>query len=183
MQQKLKERLVGASVISFFMVIFIPMILDGRSIDKHTIDIDDSPNAGVKLILPKLPAEQSVKEPTVDIKLPSQAKPEATISSPSEPKQPDDNKQQSVEQKNATSDSSKLFMIQIASFSELKKSQELTKKLKQAGYKAFMKSSKVAGKTFYRVRIGPESSRSNALLIRNQIKQKIGLNGILLPHP
>jgi cell division protein FtsN len=54
------------------------------------------------------------------------------------------------------------WRIQAASFSDLKSAQTLKNQLEQAGFKVSLAPHRVGGTTYYRVRVGPYSSKARA---------------------
>jgi len=72
------------------------------------------------------------------------------------------------------------FSVQIGFFENLKNAEALAGKMKQKGYKVFIKNEeKVSGKMSYRVLIGKFSSRNGALELSEVILHKEGIKPIL----
>jgi len=58
-----------------------------------------------------------------------------------------------------------------------------TKKLRKAGYPAFVEPLNKNGQTSYRVRVGPEIKRSEAELLLKKLKDNMEMEGILVSYP
>jgi cell division septation protein DedD len=75
------------------------------------------------------------------------------------------------------------FAIQLAAFSKLDDAAALRDKLRAAGFTAFTESVVTDKGTLTRVRVGPVVSRADADQLKAQVKAKLGLDGIVRPHP
>ena len=75
------------------------------------------------------------------------------------------------------------FAIQLAAFSKSDDANALRDKLRAAGFTAFTESVDTDKGTLTRVRVGPVASRAEADQLKAQVKAKLGLDGIVRPHP
>ena len=75
------------------------------------------------------------------------------------------------------------FAIQLAAFSKPEDATALRDKLRAAGFTAFTESVATDKGTLTRVRVGPVVSRVEADQLKAQVKAKLGLDGIVRPHP
>ena len=191
MDQTLKERLVGAVVLVIVAVIFIPMLLDETNDEKNEItgtiippkpesdfssriipledEVDD-----IKSITP-IEKDMVKEEPVENIK---EELPPSVIA---EKKTPD-----LVAKEEKLSDLNvglSAWVVQLGSFSSEANAQALNKKLRDAGYPAFVEPMKEKNAIAYRVRVGPELKRSDAQLIRDKIKKLMKLDGIVINYP
>ena len=75
------------------------------------------------------------------------------------------------------------WVVQLGAFDSQEKADQLMRRLKQAGFRAFMEP--VTGNTqaAYRVRVGPELLRSEADKLQRDIKAAMKLDGIVLDYP
>ena len=55
-----------------------------------------------------------------------------------------------------------MFAVQVASFAELANAEALQRRLRAAGYEAFLTAVRVSDQTFTRVAVGPYLSRQQA---------------------
>lgn len=75
------------------------------------------------------------------------------------------------------------FAVQLAAFSKPADATALRDRLRAAGFNAFSESVSTDHGTLTRVRAGPVQSRSEAEQLQAQIKSKLGLDGVIRPHP
>lgn len=75
------------------------------------------------------------------------------------------------------------FAVQLAAFSKPADAAALRDRLRAAGFNAFSESVSTDHGTLTRVRAGPVQSRPEAEQLQAQIKSKLGLDGVIRPHP
>jgi len=75
------------------------------------------------------------------------------------------------------------FAVQLAAFSKPADAAALRDRLRAAGFSAFSESVSTDHGTLTRVRAGPVQSRPEAEQLQSQIKSKLGLDGVIRPHP
>jgi len=76
------------------------------------------------------------------------------------------------------------WAVQVGVFSKREGADELTTRLRGAGFAAFVEPVKLAGgQTSHRVRVGPEVKRENAARIQADIKAKFKLDALVVSHP
>jgi cell division septation protein DedD len=75
------------------------------------------------------------------------------------------------------------FAVQLAAFSKPADATALRDKARAAGFSAFTESVVTDKGTLTRVRIGPVASRAEAEQLQGQVKAKLGVAGIVRPHP
>ena len=75
------------------------------------------------------------------------------------------------------------FAVQLAAFSKPDDAAALRDRLRAAGFSAFNESVSTDHGTLTRVRAGPVQSRPEAEQLQAQIKSKLGLDGVIRPHP
>jgi cell division septation protein DedD len=75
------------------------------------------------------------------------------------------------------------FAVQLAAFSKSEDANALRDKLRAAGFTAFTESVATDKGTLIRVRVGPVVTHTDADLLKAQVKAKLGLDGIVRPHP
>lgn len=64
------------------------------------------------------------------------------------------------------------WVVQVASLSERDKAISLRDELRRAGYKVFVETARIGGKDYFRVRIGPEASRSLAESLSQRLTEE-----------
>jgi cell division septation protein DedD len=75
------------------------------------------------------------------------------------------------------------FALQLAAFSKPADATALRDKLRAAGFSAFTESVATDKGALTRVRVGPVITRAEADQLKSQVKAKLGLDGIVRPHP
>jgi cell division septation protein DedD len=75
------------------------------------------------------------------------------------------------------------FAVQLAAFSKAADANALRDKLRGAGFSAFTESITTDKGTLTRVRVGPVLNRAEADQLKAQVKSKLGMDGIVRPHP
>jgi len=75
------------------------------------------------------------------------------------------------------------FALQLAAFSKPEDATALREKLRAAGFSAFTESVATDKGALTRVRVGPVITRAEADQLKSQVKAKLGLDGIVRPHP
>lgn len=75
------------------------------------------------------------------------------------------------------------FAVQLAAYSKAGDATALRDRLRAAGFSAFTESVATDKGTLTRVRVGPVANRSDAEQLQAQVKAKLGLGGIVRPHP
>jgi cell division septation protein DedD len=75
------------------------------------------------------------------------------------------------------------FAVQLAAFSKTADANALRDELRAAGFSAFTEAVNTDKGTLTRVRVGPVLNRAEADQLKAQVKSKVGLDGIVRPHP
>ena len=75
------------------------------------------------------------------------------------------------------------FALQLAAFSKPEDAAALRDKLRAAGFSAFTETVATDKGALTRVRVGPVITRAEADQLKSQVKAKLGLDGIVRPHP
>lgn len=75
------------------------------------------------------------------------------------------------------------FAVQLGAFSKAADANALRDKLRAGGFSAFVEQVKTDKGTLSRVRVGPVASRTDADKLKAQVAAKVGINGMVRPHP
>ncbi len=179
LDEKLKQRLVGAAVMVVLIVIFVPILVEDKGMlatDPESMKAPPWPEQRVPTFTPnadgsanKLPIPDLVKEPAERVVPPVVIKQEVKPSQPVAA---------STKQKRLSS-----WMVQVGSFSSKKNTDALVKKLRKNGLPAHYETVLVKGEKLYRVRIGPDLERTTAEKFIKQIKREFKLTGKLQAYP
>lgn len=196
MNEKLKQRLVGAVVLVSLAVIFIPMMLDGgerSGMPMFGSNIPDKPDYPFEpLDIPLRPVTTVAEERPVLIDKPEPAPVEDTATEEKPAggaDEPVTRRNESIPAKpeptpsTATVDSGQSsWVVQVGSFSQSTNALALRDKLRKKGFSAFVEKLKSDESTIYRVRIGPELKRENADKQMQQLQRVMGMKGIVMEH-
>ncbi len=160
MNQELKQRLVGAVVITALAAIFVPMLFDDP--------VDETGRKINELKIPELP---STLQRTHSLRLPESSsdildlplrKPLTTLNTDSE---------KSVDLKR--------WFLQVGVFSQKKNALTLQDKLRKQGFSAAIVKVATRKGMMYRVKVGPEMSKTKAEQIKDKLKQLNNLNSFI----
>jgi cell division septation protein DedD len=75
------------------------------------------------------------------------------------------------------------FAVQLAAYSKASEATALRDRLRATGFTAFTESVDTDKGALTRVRVGPVITRAEADQLRTQVKAKLGLDGVVRPHP
>lgn len=75
------------------------------------------------------------------------------------------------------------FAVQLGAFSNAADANAMRDKLRTGGFSAFVEQVKTDKGTLSRVRVGPVASRADADKLKAQVAAKVGINGMVRPHP
>lgn len=139
---------------------------------------------------PTLPAEPTPSEPQAGMPAPAPAPapkpapaPQPATAAPSGEASP---APQPAPEANSASTEAGLhaWVVQVGSFSEQDKATALRDRLRKQQYKAFVERFKTsAGKSMYRVRVGPVPERAEAESLQQKLQAQEKLKGFVTQHP
>jgi cell division septation protein DedD len=75
------------------------------------------------------------------------------------------------------------FAVQLVAVSSKADAEALRNKLRANGFDGFVDSVRSGGKRLWRVRAGPQTQRADAQRVQNQIKAKLGIDGVVVSVP
>ncbi|GAB3744040.1 SPOR domain-containing protein [Lysobacter olei] len=75
------------------------------------------------------------------------------------------------------------FAVQLGAFSNAAEATRLRDRARAAGFSAFVESVRTDKGALSRVRVGPVADRAAAERLQAQVASKLGVNGIVRPHP
>jgi len=200
MERALKERIIGAAILVLFVVLVVPIFLDGPP--KETEIVSE------RVLLPgqdtqttqTVVLDRNRTEPVPTASATSAAPQAAT----SKPDQPEAEKTQEVtavvekkpeptpkvaeqkpplEAKTPTATSATgMWAVQLGSFSNKENAEKLAADLRKQGYAAFLSQLTTDTGQLHRVRIGPQKDRESAEAMAGRLS-KVGHKGQVVPHP
>lgn len=194
-KQRLKQRIVGAVVLIGLGVIFIPMILSGGrdSMPLFGSNIPDKPRAVEILTSVEMPARPTVPEKQLTQRIPVNNDTSKKIAAPDvSGKDKSDSKsklapkvRESVAEKDQAEKATpaKAWVVQVGSFTKRDNAMNLRDKLRKKKYPAFVELVKNKNGQIYRVRVGPDVSRTQAEEQMHKLRDKMKIYGVVMRHP
>jgi DedD protein len=182
MDEKMKERLVGAAVVVALGVVFIPMLLDGppRAIrETRELALPGQDQVGLKQVTIDLgnpgssvprpdPIAPETKVPPMEAQVSAEAGQESKPQALS-PK-PDAGAAAAKVSAQAAQVEAGEWLVQVGSFSSRDNAERLAAQLKAQGFKASVSQFKEGGRTLHRVRVGPAQAREGAEALAQQLR-------------
>lgn len=130
---------------------------------------------------PPKPAPAKVEPPK-----PQPAKPAPEPAKPGTPKvatQPASPDKPAVAEPKAPAASSVGFAVQLGAFAQAGDATALRDRVRAAGFSAFVEQVRTDKGTLSRVRVGPVANRAEAEQIKAQVAARVGITGMVVPHP
>lgn len=184
MDERLKQRLVGATVLVALAVIFLPMLLDGP--DEYRFE---------KVEVPKAPAPPVVKRPDALVLTPKAdgsglepaVKPVLdTVKDDGkpidEPITPVRSEKDKVQTRTVNEPGMQTWVVQVGAFGQKNNALKLQQQLRDQKFPTFVEEVRVKGASSYRVRVGPLLNKDEAAKMRDQLHKKSKLNGIVMNY-
>ena len=75
------------------------------------------------------------------------------------------------------------FAVQLAAFTKASDAVALRDRARAAGFSAFTEAVNTDAGTLTRVRVGPVPTREQAEQLREQVRARLGADGVVRPHP
>ena len=191
MNQYLKQRLVGASVLVILGIIFLPMIMDkpvSREKEPDVTNIQIFPDEK-KQPVQTIPAEviSRYEESEVQQKLPEQAAQQKEVAKTEKARvenkpesKPESKPIEKPEKTDHQSEGSDHWAVQMGSFSSKENANRLVERLKSQKFPAYFEDVESNGKTVYRVRVGPFNSRSKTEEMKQKLDQEEKLKTLIV---
>ncbi|MGH8086998.1 MAG: SPOR domain-containing protein, partial [Stenotrophomonas sp.] len=134
-----------------------------------TVKTEALPPEPVAAAKPAPKPEAPKPEPKPEPK-PTPAKPEQTAAKP-------------VDVPATPAASSVGFAVQLGAFGQAAEANALRDKVRAAGFSAFVEQVRTDKGTLNRVRVGPVANRAEAENLKAQVASKVGVAGMVRPHP
>ncbi|BCG63710.1 MAG: DedD protein [Methyloprofundus sp.] len=155
MNEILKQRIVGATVITALAAIFVPMLFDNpvSDADNYTneLSLPTEPENNMQTLLETIPKSQ---QEVLSRPVPATVKIQSEMI------------KQSIKETDLKS-----WVIQVGSFSQKQNAQDFRDKLRKNNFTAYVDSiTNNKGTTLYRLRVGPEIDKKRALKAKQQLE-------------
>ena len=195
MNQQLKQRLVGATVLIVLGIIFLPMILDKPAPVKTKPDITNfelNPYKQNKVAQSKSPVRSIPPEVIARYEeMGNKQNPIASVPKTKNEVKPDQKPFKMAHLEPETrpkkspekTESEPKWAVQMGSFSNKENANRLVQRLKNQKYPAYYEDAVSAGKTIYRVRVGPFNSKAEIEKIKQKLDQKEKLKTLIVILP
>ncbi|MDH3756826.1 MAG: SPOR domain-containing protein [Gammaproteobacteria bacterium] len=198
MDRALKERIIGAAVLVVFVVLVVPVFLDGPP-DNGEIVSERVPLPGQAaegetrtVVLERdrdEPVPAAAVEPETRRPQPAQtgaaeqpeSKPEPDPAPETEP-QPAPAKPATQPAATAAESPTGMWAVQLGSFGNEQNAERLAADLRKQGFAAFLSQLSKDSGQLHRVRIGPQKDRESAEAMAERLA-KAGHKGQVVPHP
>ena len=196
MDRALKERIIGAAVLVIFVVLVVPVFLDGPPQSGEIVS-ERVPLPGQAaeeetrtVVLNRdrdepVPVPAPVKQPQTERQQSTQPKPEPEPEARDEPEPEPDAvpAKPATQQPAATANSSTgMWAVQLGSFGNQQNAERLAADLRKQGFAAFLSQLSTGSGELHRVRIGPQKDRESAEAMAERLA-KAGHKGQVVPHP
>lgn len=198
MDRALKERIIGAAVLVVFVVLVVPVFLDGPpesgDIVSERVPLPGQAAEGdTRTVVLARDRDEPVPTPapvSVAVAKTPQPEPEQTAQNA----QPDPEPRPEPEEKPAPSEPAAqqaavpadsptgMWAVQLGSFTNQQNAERLAADLRKQGFAAFLSQLSTATGQLHRVRIGPQKDRESAEAIAEKLA-KAGHKGQVVPHP
>jgi DedD protein len=204
MDRTLKERIIGATVLVLFVVLVVPVFLDGPSnsgevISEHVPLPGQSGEDNQTIILNRdrtqpVPAASSNNPPAEELQQPQEqeerpvsatpvaAAPQREVEPEPEPAPVKKEPEVVVAAVAEPASSTGMWAVQLGSFGNQENAEKLATDLKKLGFAAFRSQLSTDSGKLHRVRVGPQKDRESAEAVAEQLS-KAGQKGQVVPHP
>ncbi len=200
MERALKERIIGAAILVLFVVLVVPVFLDGPPNEDEVIServllpgqdaqstqtvvlernrtepvppASDAGNAVPQPAEPKTSGQETAETPAPSVARKPPEKTATPVVATEEP-QPE-----AAQAASATG----MWAVQLGSFSNKENAEKLAADLRKQGYAAFLSQLATDSGRLHRVRIGPQKDRESAEATASRLL-KAGHKGQVVPHP
>ena len=205
MERALKERIIGAVVLVVFVVLVVPIFLDGPPADQEVVtervllpgqdatrtqtvvldrDRTEPVPAGTsnetQAESAQAPAPEEVPATEPEASAPEASAPAAELEEP--PRDPAPSQPKPAQQPTPASSPTGMWAVQLGSFSNKDNAEKLAADLRKQGYAAFLSQLVTEKGTLHRVRIGPQKDREAAEATAARLL-KVDIKGQVVPHP
>ena len=198
MERALKERIIGAIVLVIFVVLIVPIFLDGPPEDGEIVServlLPGQKDQDTKTVVLErgrsepLPAAKSAEndsgkpedvpaEPQVTQTTPEPVPQQETVREEQAPVS-----QPQTEAAKPAASTTGMWAVQLGSFSNKENAEKLAADLRKQGYAAFLSQLQTSSGQLHRVRIGPQKDRASAEAMAARLL-KVNHKGQVVPHP
>lgn len=168
MDQKLKERLLGAVIILSVLIFFLPMLFKQNSVNLSELNSEVDEQIAVN----RAALEEQLKELELEK--------EYLIQAPAPLEKP---KVAKAMVPVISTESGKRWVLRMGVFSNPNNAKLLEQNLSAKGYASYSQIDTSKGAKITRVFVGPKKSESEIKRIADQIKQDLKMQGMVMQYP
>lgn len=190
MERALKERIIGATVLVVFVVLVVPVFLDGPPEDGETVSVrvllPGQEEQNIKTVV--LERGRSEPMPAVTSAQPEAKRPvpqplvQRTPTRTEAPPESSPAPEALSKPPQQVASSTGMWAVQLGSFKNKENAEKLAADLRKQGYAAFLSQLLTNSGKLHRVRVGPQKDRASAEAMAARLLQA-GHQGQVLPHP
>lgn len=183
-----RYRMVGAIVLIFLAVLFLPWLFDGagyeamqdleRPIPDRPLFVEPHTPSAPAMDLRSPRADSTAVEagPVVPVPEAASPAPAPQARAPAPAARPAPAPAESPPVRTGWS-------VQVGSFGREVNAREQAQRLREAGFSAFVESGRADGRDVWRVKVGPRADRDQALQLRDELQRRMDVSGIVVAHP
>ncbi len=168
MDQKLKERLLGAVIIVSVFIFFLPMLFKQNSVNLSELNSEVEAQIGVDRVV----LEEQLKALELEKEYLTSAP--TVVEKPKVPK---------AAVPILATESAKKWVLRMGVFSNPSNAKLLEENLSAKGYPSYSEMDTSKGAKIIRVFVGPKKSESEIKRIADQIKQDLKMQGMIMQYP
>ncbi|WP_198019440.1 SPOR domain-containing protein [Thioalkalivibrio paradoxus] len=200
----MRYRMVGAVVLIFVAVLLLPWLFDGAGFEAMQ-DVEQPIPERPVFVEPRLPPVQPDgpraalegermravpdalpdPEPLVSPPAREPSPPPAAAGTPSA--RPEASAQPSTAPPAPASAEAEReragWVVQVGSFGRERNAREQAQRLREAGFTTFIERARLEDREVWRVKVGPLVQRDEAQRLRDEIRSKVDVTGIVVAHP
>ena len=198
MDRALKERIIGAAVLVVFVVLVVPVFLDGPpqsdEIVSERVPLPGQAAEGeTRTVVLERDRDEPVPVPVTDPQagVQQKAEPESrpepepqttSVVTPAPDPEPEPVKPTAQQAAPTDASSTGMWAVQLGSFGNQQNAERLAADLRKQGFAAFLSQLSTDSGQLHRVRIGPQKDRESAEAMVARLA-KAGHKGQVVPHP
>jgi len=183
-----RYRMVGAIVLIFLAVLFLPWLFDGagyEAMQDLERPIPDRP-LFVEPHTPSAPAGD-LRRPSAE-SIAAEEAPVVAVPEVAPPAPAPEARTPSPAARPALSPAEPAaprvgWAVQVGSFGREVNAREQAQRLREAGFTTFVERGKADGRDVWRVKVGPRAERDQALQLRDELQRRMDVSGIVVAHP
>ena len=198
MDRALKERIIGAAVLVIFVVLVVPVFLDGppesgeivservplpgqaAEGETRTVVLDRDRDEPVPVAAAE-PEKQRAQQAETTAAAPPDSRPEPETEREIEP-EPAPTEPATRQETPAADSPTGMWAVQLGSFGNQENAERLAADLRKQGFAAFLSQLSTGSGQLHRVRIGPQKDRESAEAVAQRLAET-GHEGQVVPHP